>query len=158
MVETLPVVYDDTGLVVERVLTWEEAAQLSHTLGRILKAEPWWIGDYLNHIERVFPQTWTQLIPEDVNKETIRNYKWVSERFPRSKRLEGVSWSRYQICAGLESECERLRMVERARSESLTCQELRDLVRTAKGIQTKDSKTISVVCPKCDFAWNQIIE
>lgn len=150
--ETLPVVYDDTALVVERVLTWDEAVQLSHTLGRILKAEPWWIGDYLNHIEKVFPQKWTQLIPEDINRETLRNYKWVSERFPRAKRVEGVSWSRHQICAGMEPESERVKMIERAKAESLNCQDLRELVRLAKGMQTKQN---NITCPNCGYVFTK---
>jgi hypothetical protein len=155
--ETIPVVYDNTGLVVERVLNWKEAEQLSGILGRIHRAEPFWLGDFLNHIEKVFPQTWTQLIPDDINKESLRNYKWVSERFPRMKRVEGVSWSMHQICAGLEDEAERIKMVERAKAEQLTCKQVRELTRLAKGVKPKDSKTRHIVCPACAFAWDEIV-
>jgi len=146
--ETLPVLYDETGLSVERVLTWAEAGDLAHTLGRIMRAEAWWWGDFLCHIEKVFPQTWPQLIPDDMNPDTLRNYKWVAERFPKRERVLGVSWSIHQIAAGIEDGAARARLLEQAGREKLTCTGFRDLIRGKKEKLGKE-----LTCPECGHKW-----
>jgi len=132
-------------------ISYEDAELIAHNLYRFAKATAWWFGDFLIYVEKAFPETWSQLIPDDINKESLRNYKWVAERFPPGARNLDLPWSHYQICAGIEDAGARMQMLQDAASERLNCYQLRKRVRVSKGIP----KANVIVCPKCGWAWDK---
>lgn len=146
----LPVIYGDNKLEVRRSMQWEEVEALCNTLGKITRCCAWWWGDTLNYIEREFPERWTQLIPSDLNPQTLRNWKWVSGRFPQESRDPSLPWSIFQAAAGVEDQQERLELIEQAKEQNLSCRAIRSIIRQKQG---REDLKHEMVCPQCGFKW-----
>ena len=154
MTETsnLPVVYGKSSLEFSRTITYEEADVLANTLTRMTRGIAWFWGDFLIYIEKAFPDKWSQLIPEDLKSESLRNWKWVAEKFPQPLRDSGLAWSIYQAVAGIENMAERHDLLVRIKNEGLTYGEVRALVSQIKGRSPKGKQ---LTCPSCGFTFIQ---
>lgn len=143
--------YKPVYLEFDRSPTWDEAVSLVSTLTGMAHSLAWWVGDFFSYASRAWPETWTQLIPDNFSIETLRNWVWVAERYPRelrelpSKRGGLLPWSVYQACAGLD-EPDRVRMIHKAADEGLSTGEIRALTRPPKHAK-------ETICPSCGYKW-----
>lgn len=83
-----------------RDLTYDEWSSITHTLQTIGKALPFWLGDALAYGEQHFGEAFAQVIDEtNYAKETLKKFKAVSIRIPKSRRRAGTSWSaHFAVC------------------------------------------------------------
>ena len=138
--------YQDLGLSINRELSWDDADLVQHVLTRYTKNLSWYWGDYLNYIEQVWPETYPQLIPEDVgSSKTLANWKWVSSRIPIADRRKELSFSHHAEVARCEHRI-RDEYLEMAIQENWTISQMRVAVR---GPREKKAKK----CPQCGHVW-----
>ena len=138
--------YQELGLSINRQLSWDEADAVQYVLTRYTKNLSWYWGDYLNYIEKVWPETYSQLIPEDIgNSKTLANWKWVASRIPITGRWKGLSFSHHAEVAKLD-ESDRNEILGMAIQENWTITQMREAIR---GPREKKAKK----CPSCGHEW-----
>jgi len=87
------------GLVIGNV-DYETWAAMGMQLQRSLKVLPFLLGDWLNHGEREYGETYTQAIDLfDYSLQTMTNYKWVCDRVPIEVRRPNLSFSHHAVVA-----------------------------------------------------------
>ena len=156
MTETMTteiVEYGNGSLGLSTVPTWEQAVEQTKTLDKIGRNAAWWIGDWINYMEELFPEQWTQLIPDiGWEQKTLMNWKWVAEHVNKTERVETLSWSLHAEVAGLPPG-DQAEWLERAMEGAWTVKQLREEMRGPK--KEKVPKTVPVHCPECecDFEW-----
>nr|WSY54636.1 LmbU family transcriptional regulator [Streptomyces sp. NBC_00886] len=97
----------------------------------ISDASCWWLGDWLVYGEDKYPGRYRQAIDETgLNYKTLRNYAWISKRFPVPERHAKLSFQHHAEVASLEP-AERGRWLERAAQEGWSRNTLRQHVRQA---------------------------
>ena len=138
--------YQELGLSINRQLSWDEADAVQYVLTRYTKNLSWYWGDYLNYIEKVWPETYTQLIPEDIgNSKTLANWKWVANRIPMSGRRKELSFSHHAEVAKYDPEL-RDEYLDMAIEGQWTITQMREEVRGKTKKRTKK-------CPQCGHVW-----
>jgi hypothetical protein len=130
--------------------TWEEAEMIGGVLFSMAESINFWISDYINMCEALFPQNYTQLLPFGLAAKSISNIKWVGRKIPPSRRLPELSWSHHEAVSGLESETDQDIILEQAASGQWTVSQVREKVREVKGEKPKTVKQAkTIVCPEC---------
>jgi hypothetical protein len=82
-------------------------------------------GDWLVYGQERYPGTYRQAMEETgLDYETLRNYAWISRRFPASERHPGLSFQHHVEVASLAPE-ERRRWLDRAAREGWSRNRLR---------------------------------
>ena len=138
--------YQELGLSINRQLSWDEADAVQYVLTRYTKNLSWYWGDYLNYVEKVFPEKWTQLVPEDIGtSKTLANWKWVSNRIPISSRRRELSFSHHAEVAKFDSP-QRDEWLDMAAVGKWTITQIREEVRGPANKKTKK-------CPQCGHVW-----
>lgn len=102
------------------------AAYVSSLL-RFCRGLQWVIGDLLLAGEDRYGEAYSQVLDAaDYAEDTLKACRWVSARFPRVRRLTGVSWSHHQAVAALDpGEADGL--LAQAERECLSARDLRAL-------------------------------
>lgn len=121
-----------TGLNLDGVeLSFDRYAALLGMLGEIKRRTSWMIGDALNYGERVYGETYAQAAEATgLRPSTLATYRWVCDRVPYERRLEGVSFSAHEAVATLNPGDQR-RWLQRAADENWTRETLRSELRDA---------------------------
>lgn len=93
----------EQGLVIEGPLSLEEWTNLGHRLMGLHKGLPWMVGDWLAYGER---QPWGEMYSQALGETgleegTLRNYKYVAQRYPARARVPGLSYSHHAAVAHL---------------------------------------------------------
>ena len=116
------------GLFVLRPPTWEECENYGLGLQLVAKATPLLVGDWLNIVERYFPESFTQAVSlTGLNPETLRNWKWITNRVPASRRRDPLYLTHYALVAPLEP-LEQGRWLEVAKEEEWSTRELKEAI------------------------------
>lgn len=152
-------------------LSYTDYEHLGHLLGRIGAAYPWWVGDFLNYIEDVFPHEWPQLaelIP--LHEQTKINYKSVAKHMPPNRRRDSLVFSTHAEVAYMEP-AERERWLDLAVEHGWKRQQLREARRKARELGSVDDLVVSsaagsgglpgelepdpavTTCPHCGHSW-----
>jgi len=104
---------------------WQRAGSL---MTSIQKSINWWIGDWLLHGEKTWPDKFSQAVyltgKSDV---TLRNSAWVSNVFPPSDRNPDLSYSHHFEVASVKSPEERKWLLSEAVEHELSSAQLRKL-------------------------------
>ena len=102
---TIPSLVTEVGLdLVGREFSREEWALGGGQLGRLKGAIDWSFGDWLNYGEQHYGEEYAQYIEVlgSYSNNTLRNWQWVCERIPLSRRVSALRFAHHQAVAALE--------------------------------------------------------
>jgi len=134
--------YNEVGLSVKRIITWDEAVAKTHTFDGLESVVQFYIGDWLEHCEKVFGEQYAQLIPTG-KESSWRVYQWVSASVKPEHRRRSLKWSHHMAVAGLLQE-RQVYLLDQAEQNQWT---VKDLWREIKG--EPKHRTKSIECPNC---------
>ncbi len=122
-----------TGLVVKGSPTFAEYSGVGDFIERTVKASAWWAADWVAYGES--REDWKDKIAQLVDSEmftesTLKQYRYVAQNVPPSRRLEGVSFSVHSEVARLDAKEQRV-WLERAKEAQWTQSEIRAEIRAA---------------------------
>lgn len=121
--------YTETGLELPAQFDYERWRETGHFLGRVHRANGFWIGDWYVEGEKRYGHEMAQAVDEiGLSDKTIRNYAWVAERVPLERRREDVTFSHHAEVAAL-APAEQDALLEAVASEGLSVAALRKVVR-----------------------------
>jgi len=136
----------NTALTLPPDIPYDQCESLATMLGQLHRTSQWLIGDLLNHIERVYGETYAQAAEATgLSKGALMNYTSVCARIPRSRRRALVPFSTHMEVAYLEP-AEQERWLREAESGRWTKEELR-AARKAEGNHTPE--VVECVCAAC---------
>lgn len=114
-----------TGLEVERSLSIEECQDLVLTLDKIGKSVQWWIGDAIRYAEAAYGERFTQwMLLTGFEKQTLKNWRWVANKFPPEVRNDDLSYTHHAFTAGLKRD-DAVAILEQARANKWTVSKTR---------------------------------
>ena len=109
-------------------MDFEEWQKTGDLLTTFQKSINWWVGDWLLHGEKTWPDKFSQAVyltgKSDV---TLRNAAWVSRVFPPDERHPDLSYSHHFEVASVKSEEERRWLLNEAVEKDLSSAQLRKL-------------------------------
>ena len=114
-----------TALVLPPETPYAQCEALASMFGQLHRTSSWLIGDLLNHIERVYGETYAQAAEATgLSKGALMNYTSVCSHIPRSRRRAKVPFSTHMEVAYLEP-AEQDRWLKEAERNRWTKDELR---------------------------------
>ena len=147
--------YNETSLEMAVIPSWEQAEDAARHLDVMGRNVAWWTGDFLNYIEDIFPDQWTQLIPDTGwDNKTLMNWKWVCAQVRKNGRYENLSFSHHSEIAKFDPEIQDM-WLERAMEGAWTLKRLREEIRGPK--KETEPKLIHCVCPECSHEFEEEI-
>lgn len=83
-------------------MTWERFEALGSYLGRMKRSTSWWLGDLLNHGEKLFGEEVYQADEAiGLNGNTLRHYQYVCQQVPRSRRQRKLGFGHHVLVVNL---------------------------------------------------------
>lgn len=139
---------DETSLRLPPDTPYDQCEALAKMFGELHKRCAWYIGDLLNHMEKVFGETYAQAADATgLNVTTLYNYTSVCAHIPRSRRRSKVRFSTHSEVAYLEPD-EQTRWLKEAEKHNYTKQELRD-ARAKEDKKLTPAVEVVCHCPTC---------
>lgn len=133
-----------TALVLPPDTPYDQCEALAAMFGQLHRTSAWLIGDLLNHIERVYGETYAQAAEATgLSKGTLMNYTSVCSHIPRSRRRATVPFSTHAEVAYLPPE-EQNDWLKKAVEHKWTKAELR-----AARTQDLLPAVVQCTCPTC---------
>lgn len=137
-----------TALVLPPDISYDECEALAAMLGQLHRTSQWLIGDLLNHIERVYGETYAQAAEvTGLSKGALMNYTWVCSKIPRSRRRPHVHFSTHMEVASLEP-AEQDKWLKEADRNKWTKEELRSARKQEKQ-ELLPPEDHDCTCPIC---------
>lgn len=116
----------EMGLKLPPDLTYEQCESVVAMFGYLHRLSAFAIGDGLNHIERVYGETYAQAEKATgLNKSTLMTYASVCAKVPRSRRNPALPFSTHQEVAPLPPD-EQKEWLRKAAENQWTKLELRE--------------------------------
>lgn len=135
-----------TALILPPDTSYDQCESLAGMLGQLHRTSQWLIGDLLNHIERVYGETYAQAAEiTGLSKGALMNYTSVCSRIPRSRRRANVAFSTHMEVAYLEPD-EQEHWLKEAAAHKWTKEELRAARKVADPTPAVE---VSCTCPTC---------
>lgn len=104
----IPGVLTETSLELPRTISEEDATECGAVLLRIRESSGWWLGDWMNSIQELFPETWPQMAESsEFAESTCRKWGWICRSVPRGTREKSLSPRHHELVAHLEPEEQR---------------------------------------------------
>jgi len=129
----LPGTWTPTGWIAPGGLSFENWEAIGPMLHAMEGAVHWWIGDWLNHGERKWGETYAQAMDEmEFEYGTLRNDAWVSSQIELSRRRDNLSWSHHQEVAQLKNPDEQDDWLRQAEENAWSRNELRRRIKQYK--------------------------
>jgi hypothetical protein len=126
-VRTLPV-----GLTFGEALTFDSWMALGERLAGVKGSLHWWIGDWLNFGEVRYGETYAQALgTTGFDYQTLRDDKYISGRFPLSRRRDDLSFAHHREVASLP-EVQADAWLEAAHQRGLSAKQLREAIKIAR--------------------------
>jgi N6-adenosine-specific RNA methylase IME4 len=126
-----------TSLTLPEDLPYERWVSIMGTLYRMEKSVQWWIGDGLRFGERKYGEMYSQVAEETgLSNGSLRDMKWVAERFELSERSDNLPWSHYRQVAALPPD-KRDELLDEAVDNGWSVRELRQEVKWAKYVSER---------------------
>jgi hypothetical protein len=92
-----------TSLSFTTNISYGEYERLAKQLLSAEQSIQWWLGDLLNYGERAYGERYAQAADlSGRTVSTLSNWMWVAERFPASRRRDGVRWTMHREVAKLD--------------------------------------------------------
>lgn len=142
---------EQTGAITETSLTlppdtpYDQCEALVGMLGQLHGMGPWLIGDALNHIEKVYGETYAQAAEiTGLSPQTLQNYTSTCNRIPRSRRRKPlkISFSIHSEFAWMPPK-EQEEWLRRVSREGMTREQVREELaplRAAKRLERQREK------------------
>ncbi|MFB9446607.1 LmbU family transcriptional regulator [Dactylosporangium vinaceum] len=90
------------GLRISHELSFEMWEQCGRRLSEVVDSSAWCLGDWLVYGKSRFPDRYELAIrAAGLQYQTLRNYSWVSRRFPLERRRERLSFQHHAEIASL---------------------------------------------------------
>lgn len=95
--------FDETGLVLDADVSFDQWMRLGDNLLRMARADKWWIGDWALFGEAKFEDQASQALDptSSLDPKTVSNARWVSGQIPKKDRVAELSWTHHRIAAEL---------------------------------------------------------
>lgn len=98
-------VFTGCSLRIDGVPDFDQCAIFATRLGRVTNALPFAVGDFVIYLESRFGEKASQIVDRDtfagLAEESIRGYKWCSERIAPANRNPRLTFKHHQIVAAL---------------------------------------------------------
>jgi hypothetical protein len=129
-----------TGAEFADDLTFDECMKIGADLLQIPDSCPWWVGDYLNMVERKHGEKYAQLVSEKSAK-TLMNLASVASRFENSRRREILSFAHHAEVAYMEP-AEQDILLAKAEENDWTRAQLREAKKQYKRLLADPDATL----------------
>lgn len=114
-------------------LAYEDWAKTGRQISGILDSSAWWLGDWLVFGKANYADRYQLAIQHaGLRYQTLRNYAWVSRRFPTDRRRAKLSFRHHAEVASLQLE-EQERLLDLAEREQWTIKHLRNAIQRSRG-------------------------
>jgi hypothetical protein len=121
------------GLHIPAGLRYDDWAKTGRQLSGIVDSSAWWLGDWLVFGKANYADRYQLAIQHaGLRYQTLRNYAWVSRRFPTDRRRSKLSFRHHAEVASLQVD-EQDRLLDHAELEQWTTKQLRDAVQRSRG-------------------------
>ncbi|MFJ9679406.1 LmbU family transcriptional regulator [Streptomyces sp. NPDC101194] len=128
------------GLHMPAELAFEEWERAGRQISGIVNSSSWWLGDWLVYGKDHYSDRYQRGIrAAGLQYQTLRNYAWVSRRFPLHRRRATLSFQHHAELASLPVEDQDL-WLDRAEQAKWTTKQLRTAIRIARAPGEADSK------------------
>lgn len=140
----------EMGLKLPPDLSYDQCEAVVAMFGYLHRLSAFAIGDALNHIERVYGETYAQAEKATgLNKNTLMTYASVCAKVPRSRRHPALPFSTHQEVAPLEPD-EQKKWLKEAAANQWTKMELRE----AMSPTPPPAVEVQCTCPTCGTTHN----
>ncbi len=137
------------GLTIPKDIEFNQWQEIGKNLKMLDGALQWCIGDWLRYGEETYGEKYTQAIDEtDYSYGSLRNMKYLSDRFPKEKRNTNLTFAHHREVSALEEEAQEY-WLDYSERNKLSVRELHDMINKE---EQKDKK-LSII----DLI-NQILE
>jgi hypothetical protein len=117
------------GLHLPSTLPLTDWTRIGRQLSLITDSSVWWLGDWLVHGETSYPGLYKKAVAETaLDYQTLRNYAWVTRKFPMARRRVSLSFQHHAEVASL-TPAEQDRWLDQAERHRWSRNELRRRVR-----------------------------
>lgn len=135
----------EMGLKLPPDLSYDQCESVVAMFGYLHRLSAFAIGDALNHIERVYGETYAQAEKATgLNKNTLMTYASVCAKVPRSRRNPALPFSTHQEVAPLEPD-EQKKWLKEAADHQWTKMELRQAIEG----NPPPAVEVHCTCPTC---------
>ena len=150
-----------TGFIIEPGLSYDEWAEMGHGLVAMAQSSMWWVGDWLLYGEHAYGEKYTQAVEATgYGLSTLKNYQWVSDRFPPETRRAELSHTHHVAAASLD-ESARTDLLQRAVEEGMTSGQVRGRAKALKAkTEEPERKTsgVEVIAPTAPRTVGEAVE
>lgn len=137
-------------IVINEVISWEEAVSIGMELRLAKDNSQWDLGDLASKVETVYGTDAIGKLANDIglNKKSMMQYRRVSQAFPPNQRLDILSHRHHMILAPRE---DRLEWLQQAADNSWSTMQLTRELALADGKEVKDEEASPEVhrCTTC---------
>ncbi|MFG2312755.1 LmbU family transcriptional regulator [Streptomyces sp. NPDC048566] len=120
------------GLQMPALMAYDEWERAGRQLADVLDSSSWWLGDWLVYGKDHYTDRYQRGIRAvGLSYQTLRNYAWVSRRFPLARRRPALSFQHHAELASMPVD-EQDRWLDRAELQQWTTKQLRNALRAAR--------------------------
>ncbi|MDQ1038997.1 hypothetical protein QFZ75_005413 [Streptomyces sp. V3I8] len=127
------------GLQLPAGLTFENWESAGRQLSGIVNSTSWWLGDWLVYGKDHYSDRYERGVrAAGLQYQTLRNYAWVSRRFPMDRRRAALSFQHHAELASRPVE-EQERWLDQAEQQGWSTKQLRRAMRVARGEEARET-------------------
>ncbi|MFE6578942.1 LmbU family transcriptional regulator [Streptomyces rochei] len=129
----------NVGLQLPVGLTFENWELAGRQLSGLVNSTSWWLGDWLVYGKDHYSDRYERGVrAAGLQYQTLRNYAWVSRRFPMDRRRASLSFQHHAELASRPVE-EQERWLDQAEQQGWSTKQLRRAMRVARGDETRET-------------------
>jgi hypothetical protein len=135
------------GLYISTNLSFDEWELAGQRISGIVDSSCWWLGDWLVYGKSQYADRYQRGIEAvGLQYQTLRNYAWVSRRFPFSRRRAALTFQHHSEIASLPPD-EQDQWLDRAEQGNWTTKQLRNALQVARqrALGAQDAAEIETV-------------
>lgn len=136
-----------TGIIIPDNLQEDEWLDIFKLLRKLNEAIQWSVGDLVNHAERSWGTTYTEMANiTGYSEKTLRDYAYVARSVHLSMRIDNLSFSHHQQVAGMKDPLtgeplteEQTRWLEKAYENGWSSKRLREEINATRQLPQTDA-------------------
>ncbi|SDP94264.1 LmbU family transcriptional regulator [Lentzea jiangxiensis] len=133
------------GLRIPEQLSFADWEKAGRQLAGIVDSSSWSLGDWLIYGAAHYSDRYQRVIRAvGLSYKTLRNYSWVSRRFPIERRREDLSFQHHAEVASLPADLQD-RLLDACTAGGWTTKKLRDKVRTVNAVNSSAAPSRELV-------------
>lgn len=146
------------GLLLPPDLTFDEWAGALHHADLLVEAGPWFLVDLMAYGEQHFGEKHSEALPtleEDptgASQSRMKQAGWMAQKYPRTARVPGLSYTHHRVVAELEPE-DRSALLQEAVAAKLSTRDLVARVKEKQEQQRAIPAASTPVCAADESAW-----